>query len=418
MQATTHSVPANELLTGQLVGNYRLTDVLGEGGMAVVYLGEHQVIPRKAAVKVLRPECASSSELCARFLNEAKAVAAARSPYILELFELGSTVDGQPYLIMERLDGISLDAALQVGPLRPKQAMRILAKIAEALRAAHAVGVVHRDLKPANVYVVADEMTGEESVRVIDFGVAKLGEALSGARLTQTGCVLGTPTYMSPEQCRGETVDERSDVYSLGSLLYEMLTGRPPFLGENIGELMGHQLATIPDPPYQHSEQVSKPLSDLVMKALAKDPNERYQTMTDFRKVAEEWLATQIEQPGEEESSVLDRRAFVVGESDAEPTIVNNRAQTAVPFSPMIERAKSRSDATSSGDFAELLPLPSEAFGARTAADPNFGGFAYSGWSPVANNPWTARWSLIDHRVWAVLGAILTVLICVAVAMA
>jgi eukaryotic-like serine/threonine-protein kinase len=219
-------------MIGQNFGNYRVTRLIGEGGMGVVYVAEHASIGRRAAVKVLRPGLTEDVEITKRFFNEARAANAIRHPGIVEVFDSGTLPSGVAYLVMELLEGESLAARLRrLGRLELTEARAIGVQTASALGAAHAAGIVHRDLKPDNLFLVRDyrDVSGE-NVKVLDFGIAKLGigTSRSVSVKTRTGSVTGTPAYMSPEQCRGtKEVDHRTDIYALGVILYEMVAGRP-----------------------------------------------------------------------------------------------------------------------------------------------------------------------------------------------
>ena len=255
--------------------------------MGAVYLAEHPILNRKAAVKVLKPEFAANTELVQRFLNEARAANAIHHPNIIDIIDVGLLPEGVPYMMMEFLEGESLAARLRrVQRLSVSQAVACARQTASAVAAAHAVGIVHRDLKPDNLFVVPDPLNpGQERIKVLDFGIAKLRpEFAPGTPRTSAGALLGTPAYMSPEQCMGKTteIDQRSDVYALGIILYEMLCGQPPFLGENFGELFLQHITMAPKPPHLLCPEIPAPLDAVVLKALEKDAGERIQTMDDF----------------------------------------------------------------------------------------------------------------------------------------
>src|SRR4029078_4937150 len=203
-------------MIGQTFGNYRVTQLIGEGGMGVVYLAEHPRIGRRAAVKVLRAGLTDNPEITKRFFNEARAPNATRHPGIVEVFDCGTLPSGLSYIVMELLEGENLAARLRrVGMMPIEDARRIAVQTASALAAAHAAGIVHRDLKPDNLYLVPDDRDASaELVNVLDFGIAKLSQAGSNTSSvrTRTGSVMGTPAYMSPEQCRGtREIDRRTD---------------------------------------------------------------------------------------------------------------------------------------------------------------------------------------------------------------
>jgi serine/threonine protein kinase len=272
---------------GHKVNNYEVKRLLGEGGMGAVYLAEHPILNRKAAVKVLKPEFAANTELVQRFLNEARAANAIHHPNIIDIIDVGLLPEGVPYMMMEFLEGESLALRLRrVQRLSVSQAVAYARQTASAVAAAHAVGIVHRDLKPDNLYMVPDARNpGQEHVKVLDFGIAKLRpEFAPGTPRTSAGALLGTPAYMSPEQCMGKTteIDHRSDIYALGIILYEMLCGQPPFLGENFGELFLQHITVAPKPPHLLCPEVPAHLEAVVLKALEKDARDRIQTMNDF----------------------------------------------------------------------------------------------------------------------------------------
>ena len=279
------------------IGNYLIDSKIGAGGMGAVYLATHPGIGRKVAVKVLLPEHSKRQDLITRFFNEAKATATLRHPALIEVFDFGFLPDGAGYLIMDFLEGEALAARLaRVAPLSWDMAAEIGRQLAAGVAVAHAHGIVHRDLKPDNIFLVPDpELPTGERVKILDFGIAKLllpgGSGSKGA--TSTGMLIGTPLYMAPEQCRGAgLVDHRADVYSAGCILYEMLSGRPPFNYEGVGEILAAHLHQMPTPLHQIDASIPEALEAIVMTALQKDPAQRQQSMADLAAQLQHFLRT------------------------------------------------------------------------------------------------------------------------------
>jgi serine/threonine-protein kinase len=272
---------------GETVGSYRIEAKLAEGGMGAVYRASHILLGRPAAVKVLLPELSRNHEIVNRFFNEARAATAIRHPGIVEIYDFGYMESGFAYIAMELLDGEPLSRRLATaGRLDEGTALLYTRGIASALAAAHQRGIVHRDLKPDNIFLVPDpDMPTGIRCKLLDFGIAKVAEAARGgeATKTRTGSVMGTPTYMSPEQCRGAgEVDHRSDLYALGCILYEMVTGRPPFNAEGVGEIIGMHLFMAPTPPSHVAPGVSANVEGLVMSLLQKDASQRIQSAAEI----------------------------------------------------------------------------------------------------------------------------------------
>jgi eukaryotic-like serine/threonine-protein kinase len=267
----THAGPTT---TGLVVGSYRILHELSSGGMGTVFRAEHVLLGRPAAVKLLRRDLSTSPALVQRLFNEARAVTACKHPGIVELYDFGYTDDGHAFLVMEYLEGESLGHRLARLRLAELEAVAIAQGIASALKAAHRVGVIHRDLKPDNVFLVPDLDGGADRTKVLDFGIAKLADAAPSIG-TQTGALIGTPLYMAPEQARAAAaIDHRADLYSLGCILYHMLTGRPPFLADGAGEIIALQMFGEVVPPSQLAP-VSHELDRLVLRLLEKDPARR-----------------------------------------------------------------------------------------------------------------------------------------------
>lgn len=264
-----------------LSGRYELGDILGFGGMSEVHLARDLRLHRDVAIKVLRADLARDPSFYLRFRREAQNAAALNHQSIVAVYDTGEaeTPAGPlPYIVMEYVDGVTLRDIVQTdGPLPPKRAIEIIADACQALNFSHQNGIIHRDVKPANIMI-----TTGNAVKVMDFGIAR-AIADSGNSVTQTAAVIGTAQYLSPEQARGDSVDARSDVYSLGCVLYEMLTGEPPFTGDSPVSVAYQHVREDPISPSQRHEGISADLDAVVLKALAKNPENRYQTAAEMR---------------------------------------------------------------------------------------------------------------------------------------
>jgi len=272
------------MLEGTQVGAYRVLQRIGSGGMGSVWIAEHVALGRRAALKMLHPEMTVHPEMVARFFNEARATTAITDPGIVQIFDFGQHVDGRAYIVMELLEGEPLDRRLKrEGSLSLLDGLRLMRQVASTLGAAHLRGVIHRDVKPENIFIVRDpEVAGGERTKVLDFGIAKLVGDQAGA-LTHTSAVMGTPTFMSPEQCRGAgRVDQRSDVYALGCVLFTLVAGRPPFVSEGVGDIIAMHLREPPPTPSQLRAGVPHEIDRLVLRCLAKDPGQRFQTASEL----------------------------------------------------------------------------------------------------------------------------------------
>jgi serine/threonine protein kinase len=261
-----------------LGGRYELNEPIGHGGMAEVFCGADVRLGRDVAVKVLRADLARDPSFQTRFRREAQAAASLNAPSIVSVFDTGEDEQGVPYIVMEYVEGRTLrDLLLEDGRLLPERALEITAEICAALEVAHAAGIVHRDIKPANVMVNA---AGE--VKVMDFGIARAASDTSSA-MTQTAAVIGTAAYLSPEQARGEHVDARSDLYSTGCLLYELITGGPPFTGDTAVAVAYQHVREDPVPPSAYDETLGPDIDAVVLRAMAKNPANRYQSAAEMR---------------------------------------------------------------------------------------------------------------------------------------
>ena len=273
-------------LTGQVIGGrFRIVENIGAGGMGTVYKATHVTLPRTFAIKILRPELAEDEGFIERFRREAIAASRVEHPNVIYITDFGRTEAGEVYLVMEYLQGVGLDQLLaQQGRLAPTRAVNILAQIADALDLAHQVNVIHRDLKPENI-LLTEQRGRKDYVKLLDFGIAKVRTPeFDGAPLTIQGEVFGTAEYMSPEQAMGKPVDGRSDLYALGCLAQELLTGDPPFMGTAVAILRDHVYTKAKTPSALHPDLPILPTLDaLVLRCLAKDPNKRYQRGAELR---------------------------------------------------------------------------------------------------------------------------------------
>jgi eukaryotic-like serine/threonine-protein kinase len=271
----TLAAPPQPVLIGGLVGGkYRIVEEVGRGGMGVVYKAEDVVLKRPVALKFLPPHLADALELKERFLIEARAAAALSHPHICVIYEVGED-EGRPCLAMEYVEGETLRDRIRAGALEAADALALASQIAAGLEEAHGKGIVHRDIKSANIMI-----TAKGQAKVMDFGLAKLQ---GGTSLTKSQTTLGTVVYMSPEQARGEDVDGRTDIWSLGVVLYEMLTGELPFKGDHDQTVIHAILHREPKPPSKLRPGLPRGLDNVVLRAMAKKPAERYQTMEDLR---------------------------------------------------------------------------------------------------------------------------------------
>ena len=264
-------------MEGRVIGNYMIQSRLAIGGMGTVYKGTDTMLGRAVAIKVLRPELASTTAVVDRFRAEAVVLAKLNHPNIATLYSL--LVEGDElFMVLEFVPGETLDSILHKrGVLRVEEAIPVFCQLLDGMDHAHELGIVHRDMKPANVMV-----TDKGTLKVLDFGIARL---LGTSRLTRAGNVVGTLEYMAPEQVRGEETDARSDVYALGMMLYEMLTGRTPFASENDFELMRMQVHDSPAPPSTVVHSLPPLVDAAIMRAIQKDPADRFQTAGEFREM-------------------------------------------------------------------------------------------------------------------------------------
>jgi len=288
----------DSLLGVVLAGRYEVLRRIGEGGMGAVYEAKHALIGKRVAVKVLLEKFHTQSDLVARLLQEARLASSIGHENIVDVTDFGTTDDGRSFVVMEFLDGESLaELAMREAPLPIERSLRIARQVASALGAAHAKGIFHRDVKPENIYLV--QRGDADFVKVVDFGISKAvkpggDEGPEAYRLTHTGLLLGTPLYMSPEQARGsEDLDHRVDIWALGVLLYECLTGEVPFRANNYLQIISQVLTHQPLPPSQLRPELGIPdaVEAVVMRAMEKDRTRRYQTMAELERDLERLLA-------------------------------------------------------------------------------------------------------------------------------
>ena len=283
------AVPLEELgagedpLIGRVLGEtYQVVRVIGEGGMGRVYEARHlRLGDRRFANKVLHAEFARDADVVARFQREAESASSIEHPNVIDVFDVHKTPEGQPYLVGEFLEGEELGELLKrVTKLDVATAAAITRQVCRALGAAHAREIVHRDMKPENVFVTTRD--GLPHVKVLDFGISKAKDGSGGNNLTRTGMIIGTPSYMAPEQARGEKVDLRADIYAVGAMLYTELTGHKPFDSDDPTATITQVLTEEPARPRSFDAQIPEALELVVQRAMAKDPRERYQTMADL----------------------------------------------------------------------------------------------------------------------------------------
>ena len=326
-----------------LDGKYRIDAFINAGGMGSLYRALHVMLDKTVAVKVIKNELVTSDEIVARFQREARAASNLHHPNIVSIYDLGQTSDGRLYIAMEFIDGPSLRQVIrQNGPLTPGQSIDMLRQVASALSSAHRKQIVHRDLKSDNLMLASED--GRKVVKLVDFGIAKTFD--DSTQLTAAGFMLGTPRYMSPEQAAGKPVDHRADLYSLGVILYEMLTGDVPFGDAALTSMLVRLATEVPPPPSSRCPdgRVPPALDAVAMRCLEKDPDERFQSADEF-------------------AAALERASAEVDTSPAP-------SQTSIPTvqATLVRPAEARAVATRRTDSTPSVPSASTSAGLETAA--------------------------------------------------
>jgi DNA-binding NarL/FixJ family response regulator/tRNA A-37 threonylcarbamoyl transferase component Bud32 len=278
---------AGEFLVGStFVDRYKILSVLGEGGMSIVYKAHHSMMDRVVAIKILKHFESSGEKMFFRFQQEARAASSLNHNSLITIYDFGVTPEGRAYLVMDYLEGKSLEAVILEGPLEAERAAKIFMQVCDGLEHAHSKGVIHRDIKPSNIILITNDKK-QELVKIVDFGIAKLmPEAKKETfHLTQAGQLFGSPLFMSPEQCANRKIDNRTDVYALGATMYNALAGRPPFEGATLAEVIYQHLKEIPQPFSKLGKNLKVPesLEKTVLKCLEKESDLRYQSMSELR---------------------------------------------------------------------------------------------------------------------------------------
>jgi serine/threonine-protein kinase len=282
------TVSVDQLIGTTLADKYLVMSEIGRGGMSIVYKGKHTLMDRIVAIKMLQSQLVADPTSTKRFQQEAQAVSCLAHPNVIGVFDFGIAPTGQPYLVMDFLVGESLaDIIKRDNHVPEKRAIGLFMQACDALEHAHKKGVIHRDLKSSNIMII-DAEGKPDTIKVVDFGIAKLmpSSGKQAQNLTQTGEIFGSPIYMSPEQCLGQPLDARSDIYSMGVLMYEALTGYPPLMGHTIVDTMQMHVGTKPASFAEMRPDLSftEDLQEVVFKALQKNPDDRFETMQAFYK--------------------------------------------------------------------------------------------------------------------------------------
>jgi serine/threonine-protein kinase len=343
-------------MIGYVVGNYRITEKIGEGGMGAVFKGIDMMLEREVAIKMLRPELASQPQVVERFRSEAVTLAKLNHPNIATLYSFIRQGDDF-FMVMEFVRGETLDTVIRKqGAMSIERAIAMFCQALEGIEHAHRLGIIHRDIKPANMM-----LTDTGTIKVMDFGIARV---LGTSRLTRQGSIVGTIEYMSPEQVRGEETDSRSDIYSLGILLYEMLTGRVPFQSDSEFALMKAQIEDAPTPPRAFALHIPLVVEQAIMRSLAKKPDARYQTAAEFRAVLLQGIGAATG-PVDQSKPTYAAPATRLGDAYAAPSTIPDAPMGARPVPDQLKETIVRP-----GVPGTPVPPPGEQLKATRLTDP------------------------------------------------
>ncbi|MFL5354739.1 protein kinase domain-containing protein [Archangium sp.] len=348
-------------LTGLKLGEYELRQRIGVGGMGLVYEGIQPLIGKRVAVKVLRPELAAAEEQVARLLAEARAVNAIRHRGIVDIFGFGQVPDGRQYIIMEYLEGVALDAYLaEKSRLPVDEVLEILDEVLSALGAAHGAGVVHRDLKPSNIFLVK-QPDGSRYVKLLDFGLAKMGLPTGRTAQTRTDMVVGTPEYMAPEQARGQPVGPMTDLYALGVVAFEMITGRLPFTGTSPVDLLMKHVDARPPKPSEFLPGVPAALDAFILQMLTKDPEARPGSAEQLRRQLQRLRDTLAAQPQAAQVKPTVPEYSVTADPELLPPLEPTRPEPTPPrpepVKPEPEAPRANAPPPSGSSMRRLVPM-------------------------------------------------------------
>jgi eukaryotic-like serine/threonine-protein kinase len=353
-----------QLTLGQIYADkYRIVRLLGEGAMGAVYEAENTRIRRRVAIKILHPQIAQKADTLRRFEREAQAAGRIGSQHIVEVLDLGELADGSRFMVLEYLEGTTLDQRIRSrGRLTPEEATPIVAQLLEGLGAAHKAEIIHRDLKPANIYL-CPKPGGVDFVKILDFGVSKFNVLNDEMSMTSTGAVLGTPYYMSPEQAKGSRgIDARSDLYAVGVILYECITGQVPFSAETFNELIFRIVLESPPPVESFVPNLDPAFTAIIHKAMGREVGERFQTAEEFRSILTYWSERPAASVGPGMPGSLGIGGTMLMDHGAQPLDLDNaRTMAMEPRAPAASTAR-----------APHLPAPPRPTEAFPAVPPGF----------------------------------------------